>query len=103
MMLGVHLLLLILLSCHYIYWANKNPSENFLEIILSHNRCRLVLKSKQEITYDRLSILIHNPWFILMQLQGPVKNMKLVLFQDQIPLDALRLLHIKAGMNYKIK
>ncbi|HEM0318198.1 TPA: lpg1578 family Dot/Icm T4SS effector, partial [Legionella pneumophila] len=47
--------------------------------------------------YDKLKILIHNTLFQVIQLSSDKKNQMLILFNDQIPTDQLRLLHLNSN------
>ncbi|HHT9841686.1 TPA: lpg1578 family Dot/Icm T4SS effector, partial [Legionella pneumophila] len=47
--------------------------------------------------YDKLKILIHNMLFQVIQLSSDKKNQMLILFNDQIPTDQLRLLHLNSN------
>lgn len=49
--------------------------------------------------YDELKILIHNMLFQVIQLSSDKKNQMLILFNDQIPTDQLRLLHLNSNKN----
>ncbi len=97
--LYIQLILWLGLMGYYFFSSNKSPCADLLELTWTENQVRLLMKDDTLLLYDRLSILIHNELFQLIQLSRPLKKKRFVLFNDQVTLDELRLLHVKAGMH----
>lgn len=93
-------LLVLLLNQSRLEWATKNPCADIEELRALQNQWQLTFHDGKVDSFEKIIILIHNPLFALIQLTGFEKNKKLILFNDQISVSELKLLHVKAGINY---
>lgn len=87
----------LLISMQYIYdcW-HKKPHSGLSTIKYNQNQWVLVMTNGSEQRYEALHILIHNPLFQLTKYVTPQKNKFLILFNDQVTQDELRLIHLKS-------
>lgn len=101
---GLYLLVKLFLIA-YIYslfravHQNPNPCPLIQEIRLLSDQWVLTLTDGQHQSYEFRSILIHNPVFQIIKLSSTNKNKILILFNDQIPTQQLRLLHLNQSQN----
>ena len=75
-------------------FRNKSACTDILEIRLSPNQWVLMMDGRVE-TYDCANIIIHNVLFQLIQLTHLNQRKLVVLFNDQLSTDQLRLMHLK--------
>lgn len=80
----------------YTDYNQKNPCFKVQEFRLQNSIWQLEFKNGQVIDYDEMDILIHNVLFQLIQLTHTKKNTHLILFNDQIPKEQLRILHLQS-------
>lgn len=97
--LAIKLLLSAVVCCHFlITLKNKNTSVGVEGFILSHNHWTLLMSDGQLKQFDKVNILIHNELFQLIQLRNTTTSSKrqlVVLFNDQVTQNELRLMHLK--------
>lgn len=82
----------------YDYW-HKKPHSTLCTIKYSQNQWVLVMSNGGEHCYEALYILIHNPLFQLTKYVTSKENKFLILFNDQVTKDELRLIHLKSTRN----
>ncbi len=82
-----------------IYWTNQSPCLSIKKIQFTGNAWVLESCQDKKETYTQAVILIHNPFFQLIEFASPSKKKKVVLFLDQITNHQLRLLHLKISRN----
>ena len=92
------MIFLFFLTCSRHHLMNKSPCKEIQELRLSQSQCILITKDGQLIYFDKVIILVHNTLFQLIKLTSPANKKLFVLFNDQIPMEQLRLLHVKAGI-----
>lgn len=73
----------------------KKPYAKINALGYSLKKWIVIMNNEQQLNYDEATILIHNILFQLIKLSSGNKNKLLILFNDQIPNEQLRLLHIK--------
>lgn len=78
-------------------YRNKKPHPSLCAIKYNQNQWVLVMNHGDEARYDTLNVLIHNPLFQLIKYGCAQKNKFLILFNDQITKDELRLIHLKSS------
>lgn len=87
--------LLVLLQFSYDY-RHKKPHSNLSTIKYNQSQWVLVMNNGSVERYEALHILIHNPLFQLTKYATSKKNRFLILFNDQVTKDELRLIHLKS-------
>lgn len=85
-------LILIQLRFDFIY---QSPCSAIQEIRCSKKEWVLVMNNDMTIHYDEARILIHNPLFQLIELSFLKRKKLVLLFNDQLTITQLRLLHLK--------
>lgn len=73
----------------------QSPCTTIKELKLTSNEWILKMQNGSMQHYDKSRILIHNVLFQLIQLSTPQKNKILILFNDQVPSEQLRIIHLK--------
>lgn len=91
-------LALIILIRFYLDFTHQSPCPTIHEIREGKQKWILLMNNGNSIDYDEASILIHNTLFQLIELSCLKKKKLLILFNDQIPVRQLRLLHLKTSM-----
>lgn len=100
----IQFIMLILLLFYFIeQYKIKKPYAELYELRLMPNYCELMMLNGQIHRYEKLTILICNDFFQLLQFTNENQNKRMVLFNDQISLNELRLLHVQARINYSNK
>lgn len=77
----------------------QSPCFKVREFRRQNLKWQLEFKNGQVIIYDEMDILNHNVLFLLIQLTHAEKYTHLILFNDQIPKDQLRALHLHSLIN----
>lgn len=80
-------------------YIHGKPHSELSEIKRKGDEWLLISAVGQEKIYERLIILIHNPLFQLLRFSQSNKNKILILFNDQLSKDQLRLLHLNSVKN----
>lgn len=75
------------------------PHPELSEIKRKGDEWLLISATGHEKIYERLIILIHNPLFQLLRFSQSNKNKILILFNDQLSSDQLRLLYLNSVKN----
>lgn len=88
------LIFLILIQLRFDY-IHQSPCSTIQEIRCSRKEWVLVMNNDIVIHYDEASILIHNTLFQLIQLSFFNRKKSFILFNDQLTMTQLRLLHLK--------
>jgi hypothetical protein len=78
-----------------IYAIYQKPHPEIQDLSCCQNQWKLKMSDGQEHIYTDVDILIHNILFQLLRLSSPNKNKVLILFNDQLSSNQLRLLHLK--------
>lgn len=83
-----------------IYQLGRNLPENrpypeLHSICYANNQWKLVLGNEEQQDFLHCNILLHNFLFQLIRFSNPKKNKIIILFNDQIPKQQLRYLHLK--------
>ena len=109
----LYLLSIVLIVNTSIYWVFKlvlivlivtqyksdlryqKPHSTLLAIRYSLKSWNLLMKNGQEHVYDEAKILIFNELFQLINFSSANKNKLIILFNDQLSKQQLRLLHLK--------
>lgn len=76
-------------------WINKAPCPDVYEIKVATNQWVLVTNDGYSKAFEVAIILIHNTLFQLIKLSNPFENKIIILFNDQIPSNQLRTLHLR--------
>jgi len=87
----------IILIKLYFDFTHQSPCPTILEIREGKQKWILLMNNGSSFDYDEASILIHNTLFQLIELSCLKKKKLLILFNDQIPIRQLRLLHLKTS------
>lgn len=74
----------------------RTPCPHLEELIYRNNQWIFVTKNDENENYDALKIIVQNPLFQLIQCSVSEKNKLIVLSNDQIPNQQLRLLNLLA-------
>lgn len=92
----------VLLCLFLVYWLTRQQKiYNFEVKSLSFQNQKWVLEmSHEQLIYDELVILIHNPYFQLLQLTHGKGKKLLILFHDQVSKHHRRLLHLQASNRF---
>lgn len=80
-------------------YAVQKPHASLHAIQYRQKQWVLIMKDNHEFVYDNALILVHNMLFQLIQFSDSNKKQLVILFNDQVVDQKLRLLHIKT-MNY---
>lgn len=75
-------------------YFHQNPCSGIAELIYQNKQWTLIYGNGQRVPCDEIKIVIQNNLFQLIQCSSPQKNKLIILFNDQIPDDQLRLLHL---------
>ncbi|CAM2756811.1 Uncharacterised protein [Legionella steigerwaltii] len=76
-------------------WSKQNPCSSIRKIHFTGNGWVLEPTLGNKKTYVQATILIHNPFFLLIEFKSYSQKKHLVLFLDQITNNQLRLLFLK--------
>jgi hypothetical protein len=87
-------LLIGLLSLYLYKLIGKKSS--LIDVILSRESWTLVYENGASENYDEVYVIIHNAWFQLIKLHIAGTQKLLVIFNDQVTTNQLRLLHAKS-------
>lgn len=93
------LLLSFLLLQFNVSYKEGKPHPELYEMKHSGKEWSLITQNGEESLYDTVTILIHNPLFQLIRLSQLNKNKLIILFNDQLSKQQLRLLHLKTAKN----
>lgn len=74
---------------------NKRPGNGLKEIQFIGNEWVLTMNHGKKQAYSEAKVLINNDLFQLIQFTNLMQKRLIVLFQDQVTPDQLRLLHLK--------
>ncbi|HHT0591892.1 TPA: hypothetical protein ACTXXA_002912 [Legionella anisa] len=80
-------------------WANQSPCSSIKKIRFIGNAWVLEIHQDEKQTYTQAVILIHNPFFQLIEFTNSNQKKRIVLFLDQITNYQLRLLHLKISQS----
>lgn len=78
------------------YYKLGKPHPGLYEMKHQGGKWVISLKDGKENLFDTLIVLIHNPLFQLLQVSQINKNKLLILFNDQLSEQQLRLVHLKS-------
>lgn len=76
-------------------WAIQRPCTSIKKIQFIGNEWILEPYSGNKKTYIQAIILIYNPFFMLIEFKNKRQKKCIVLFNDQLTNNQLRLLHLK--------
>ncbi|TAL63464.1 MAG: hypothetical protein EPN84_04960 [Legionella sp.] len=76
-------------------WRDKSLCPQVKEIKCLKNQWVIFSLTGEHREYEDCRIMIHNELFQVIRLRQDKKNKILILFNDQIPKEKLRLLHLK--------
>lgn len=91
-------LTLIILTQFWSDFNHQSPCSAIQEIRGDRQKWIVLMNNGSNLLYDDASILIHNTLFQLIELSNLKTRKLLVLFNDQIPVRQLRLLHLKTSI-----
>lgn len=95
---GVKGLLIVWLGWQFIFYRSyQKPHPELDELRYGQGQWKLILCDGTEQAYDTVEIRIHNMLFQLLRLSSPNKNKILILFNDQLSKEQLRLLHLNTA------
>lgn len=80
-------------------WTNKKPTNAPTEISFINGEWVLLMNKGSKQSYTEARILLHNELFQLLQLTNAHQKRIIVLFQDQVSTNQLRLLHLKIAQS----
>lgn len=80
-------------------WKNKSPDNGIKDIQFSGNKWSLTLNDDKKRDYDTAQVLIHNPLFQLLQFKSLKQKKFVILFNDQVSNNQLRLVHLLIAQN----
>ena len=86
---------ILLLGYFLTHFKIKSPCPSIHTIRLFQNKWVLIGHENALEQYDEANIIIHNVLFQLIKLTSPNQQKLLVIFNDQITQDELRLMHLK--------
>lgn len=87
------LILFLAVRVHF-DWKHQSPCSNLGQIYYSNGIWTISSTTDEDVSYESLNIIIHNPLFQLIKMQNSEKKYLLILFNDQIPKAQWRLLHL---------
>jgi len=73
----------------------QNPCSSIKELNFGNNKWTIIDQKNRCQSFDSAQILIHNHLFQLVKLTNQNKRKLLILFNDQLPTQQLRFLHLK--------
>ncbi|PWY55317.1 hypothetical protein DGG96_12680 [Legionella qingyii] len=83
----------------YIDWVNQSPWSSIKKIQFIGNKWILEMQKGNKESYTQAVVLIHNPFFQLIEFVNSKQKKRIVLFLDQITNHQLRLLHLKISQS----
>lgn len=95
--LSIKLLLSLLVFCHGLVTI-KNTSVKVSDLVLSANEWTLLMSDGQKKPFDKVNIVIHNELFQLIKFTNTPTSRRsklVVIFNDQLTPNQLRLMHLK--------
>lgn len=98
--LALKLVLTLALLVHFrFYYRLGKPHPELCEIKYQGGEWVISSRDEKDALFNTLIVLIHNPLFQLLQVSHMNKNKLLILFNDQLSKQQLRLLHLKSVKN----
>jgi hypothetical protein len=78
------------------YYRAKKPHPEIYAFQYAQNQWKLMTPKGELELFSATDILIHNILFQVLKLTGSKKNKIIILFNDQLTSQQLRILHLKA-------